>query len=185
MFRNLLNYITNGAGFTTFASYSLRRSFARVGLTYSYSGQTVTPLIPGARPTSSTSISKVSAVQTALSGIRTSTITPTYAYNTVNHPIIPTHGLRVNASFGFTGGALGGNVNTITPSLDMAYFRKGIFRNNVMGFHVNARFISGYGGKVAPPYSRFYMGGEDDIRGFDLWTISPIAFLPTVPALVF
>ena len=48
-----------------------------------------------------------------------------------------------------------------------------------MGFHVNARFIAGYGGKVAPPYSRYYMGGEDDIRGFDILTISPIAFIPT------
>jgi outer membrane protein insertion porin family len=48
-----------------------------------------------------------------------------------------------------------------------------------MGFHVNARFIAGYGGKVAPPYSRYYMGGEDDIRGFDILTISPVAFIPT------
>jgi outer membrane protein insertion porin family len=39
--------------------------------------------------------------------------------------------------------------------------------------------ISGFGGKVAPPYSRYYMGGEDDIRGFDLLTISPIAYIPT------
>jgi len=32
---------------------------------------------------------------------------------------------------------------------------------------------------VAPPYSRYYMGGEDDIRGFDIRTISPIAYIPT------
>jgi outer membrane protein insertion porin family len=115
----------------------------------------------------------------SLSGIKTSTITPTYAYNTVNHPIIPTRGLRVNASFGFTGDVIGGNVNTLQPLIDIAYFRKGLFRSNVMGFHLNAKFISGYSGKVAPPYSRYYMGGEDDIRGFDILTISPIAFLPT------
>ena len=45
--------------------------------------------------------------------------------------------------------------------------------------HLNGRFIEGYGGKVAPPYSRFYMGGESDIRGFDILTISPIAYIPT------
>jgi outer membrane protein insertion porin family len=39
--------------------------------------------------------------------------------------------------------------------------------------------ITGFGGKVAPPYSRYYMGGEDDIRGFDILTISPIAYIPT------
>jgi len=29
------------------------------------------------------------------------------------------------------------------------------------------------GGKEVPPYSRFYMGGENDVRGFDLRSISP------------
>ncbi|MCU1295105.1 MAG: surface antigen, partial [Bryobacterales bacterium] len=88
-------------------------------------------------------------------------------------------GLRVNFTFGFSGSVLGGNVNTITPSLDVAYFRRGFFRSNVMGFHLATRFISGFGGKVAPPYSRFYMGGETDVRGFDILSISPIAYIPT------
>jgi outer membrane protein insertion porin family len=48
-----------------------------------------------------------------------------------------------------------------------------------MGFHFNGRFIAGYGGEVPPPYSRFYIGGEDDVRGFDIMTISPIAYIPT------
>jgi outer membrane protein insertion porin family len=176
---SLLNYTSNGVGFTTFASYQLRRSFARVGLSYSYSVQTLTPISTGASDYFKYLDFQGIGGPNSLSGIKTSTITPTYAYNTVNHPIIPTRGLRVNASFGFTGDVIGGNVNTLQPSLDMAYFRRGIFRSNVMGFHVNARFISGFGGKVAPPYSRYYMGGEDDIRGFDILTISPIAFLPT------
>jgi outer membrane protein insertion porin family len=114
-----------------------------------------------------------------LTGIKTSTITPTFAYNTVNHPITPTKGLRINASFGFTSSAIGGNVNMLQPSLDVAYFRRGLFKSNVMGFHLNARFITGYGGKVAPPYNRYYMGGEDDVRGFDILTISPFAYIPT------
>ena len=177
--QNLLNYVTQGKGFTTFMSYNLRRTFARIGLSYSFSDQTLTPLT-----TSATSYFDYLDFQgvggpNSLSGIKASTITPTFAYNTVNHPITPTKGLRVNFSFGYTGTQLGGNVNTLQPSLDAAYFRKGLFKGNVMGFHVNGRFITGYGGKVAPPYSRYYMGGENDIRGFDILTISPIAFIPT------
>ena len=106
-------------------------------------------------------------------------MTPTFQYNTVNHPIIPTHGLRISLSAAVSGSVLGGNVNTLQPAVDVAYFRRGLFKGNVMGFHVNARFIAGYGGKVAPPYSRYYMGGEDDIRGFNIMTISPIAYIPT------
>jgi outer membrane protein insertion porin family len=177
--QNLLNYVSNGKGFTTFLSYQLRRSFARVGLSYSYSVQTLTPLTPAA--TSYFDYLNFQGVggPNSLSGIKASTITPTYAYNTVDHPIIPHHGLRVNLSLGFTGSQLGGNVNMIQPAVDIAYFRRGLFRSNVMGFHLNGRFISGYGGKVAPPYDRYYMGGEDDIRGFDILTISPIAYIPT------
>ncbi|MBV8710008.1 MAG: outer membrane protein assembly factor BamA [Acidobacteriaceae bacterium] len=178
--QNLLNYTTNGKGFTSFLSYGLRRSFARVGLTYGYSVQSVV-----ADPNSAaynyfqyTNFTGV-AGPNSLTGITQSTITPTFAYNTVNHPIIPTRGLRVNLSAGVSGSVLGGNVNTLTPGLDIAYFRRGLLRNHVMGFHVNGRFIAGYGGKVPPPYSRFYMGGEDDVRGFDIYSISPFAYIPS------
>ena len=184
--QNLLNYVTNGRGFTTFLSYNLRRSFARVGLSYSFSDQSLTPLTNAATNYFDYLDFQGIGGPNSLSGIRTSTITPTYAYNTVNHPITPTRGLRVNASFGYTGAAIGGNVNTLQPSIDAAYFRRGFFKSNVMGFHINARFISGYGGRVAPPYSRYYMGGENDVRGFDILTISPIAYIPTtgsVPVL--
>jgi outer membrane protein insertion porin family len=40
-----------------------------------------------------------------------------------------------------------------------------------------ASLLSGYGGKVAPPFSRTYIGGEQDIRGFEIWGISPVAFV--------
>ncbi|MDQ2843353.1 MAG: outer membrane protein assembly factor BamA [Acidobacteriota bacterium] len=177
--QNLLNYVTNGRGFTTFLSYNLKRSFARVGLSYSYSLQSLTPLTTAANSYFYYSDFAGIGGPNSLTGITSSTITPTYAYNTVDHPIIPTHGLRINGSFAYTAAGLGGNVNTVQPSLDIAYFRKGLFKGNVMGFHFNGRFISGYGGKVAPPFSRYYMGGEDDIRGFDILTISPFAFIPT------
>jgi outer membrane protein insertion porin family len=194
--QNLLNYVSNGRGFTTFLSYQLKRSFARVGLTYGYNVQTLTPLTPAARsyfdyldfqgiggPTSLTSNCEsvtMNAGCNSLSGIKTSTITPSLSYNTVDHPIIPTRGLRANFSVGFSGSVLGGNVNTLQPVLDMAYFRRGIFRRNVMGFHLSARLITGFGGKVAPPYSRYYMGGEDDIRGFEILSVSPIAYIPSL-----
>jgi outer membrane protein insertion porin family len=50
---------------------------------------------------------------------------------------------------------------------------------NAIGFSLNGSFISGFGGLVAPPFQRFYMGGENDIRGFDIRSVSPVAFLPS------
>ena len=177
--QNLLNYVSNSRGFTTFVTHPLRRSFARVGLTYGYNIQSLTPLTNAAKSYFTFLDFEGVNGPNSLNGIRTSTITPSFSYNTVDHPIIPTHGLRFSLSFAFSGSELGGNVNTIQPAFDIAYFRRGLFRRNVMGFHWNTRFITGYGGRVAPPYSRYYIGGEDDVRGFDILTISPIAYIPT------
>ncbi len=178
---NLLNYTQNGRGFTTFASYQLRRSFARLGISYSFSTTSIKPLTSAAKNyfqyINFLGLNGNGANQ--LTGIDTSMITPTLSYNTVNHPIIPTKGLRASLSFGFAGSVLGGNVNTMQPALDVAYFRRGIFKGNVMGFHFAGRMIAGYGGKGIPPYSRFYMGGEDDVRGFDIYSISPFGFSPS------
>jgi len=177
--QNLLNYISDGRGFTAFVTHPLKRSFARVGLTYGYNIQSLKPLTTAANQYFDYLDFEGVNGPNSLNGIKTSTITPSFAYNTVDHPIIPSRGLRANVSFGFSGSSIGGNVNTLQPALDVAYFRHGFWKRNVMGFHFNARFIGGYGGRFPPPYSRYYMGGEDDIRGFDIMSISPFAFIPT------
>ena len=38
--------------------------------------------------------------------------------------------------------------------------------------------LSGYGGKVPPPFRRSFMGGENDVRGFRIFSISPLAWIP-------
>ncbi len=50
---------------------------------------------------------------------------------------------------------------------------------NTLGFRVQGSWISGYAGDVAPPFDRFYMGGDQDIRGFDIRSISPVVLFPT------
>ncbi|MCU1295049.1 MAG: surface antigen, partial [Bryobacterales bacterium] len=104
---NLLNYVMNGKGFTVFSSYQMRRSFARLGLSYSFSQNSITPLTSAATNYFSYLNFQGIGGPNSLQGIQTSTITPTFAYNTVNHPIIPTKGLRVNFTFGFSGSVLG------------------------------------------------------------------------------
>jgi outer membrane protein insertion porin family len=115
----------------------------------------------------------------ALDGIKSSTLIPSYTYNTVNHPITPTQGRSLSISLQFSGSVLGGTVNQIEPVIDAKYFRRGFKKGHVIGFHFLGRSITGYGGKVAPPFNRFYMGGENDIRGFEIWGISPIAYVPS------
>lgn len=171
------NYTQNSTGFTVFAQYPLRRlSFARVGLNYGLTrtniksfNQASTLLFESLQFRSLTGPS-------ALNGIVSSSITPSISYNTVNHPINPTGGKSFYYSIGFSG--LGGNVKTITNVFDMKYFHPINKRRNVLGYHFSIAHTTGYAGQEVPPFSRFYMGGESDIRGFDIRAISPVTFIP-------
>jgi len=177
---NLLNYISNSRGFTVFASYPLKRSFARMGITYGYNIQNISTLSDAA----STYFTYINFLRingpNPLNGITTSTITPNFTYNSVNHPLTPTGGKSLSISLPFAGSFLGGTVNQIEPTIDAKYFHTSPrWHKNVIGLHLLGRWITGYDGKVAPPFNRFYMGGENDIRGFDIWGISPVAYVPT------
>jgi outer membrane protein insertion porin family len=177
--QNLLNYVSNTKGFTVFASYPLRRSFARLGISYGYSIQSVNTLTDSATQYYNYLNFLNINGPNQLEGITTSYVSPSYSYNSVNHPITPTGGTRFQASLQVSGGPLGGTVNQIMPVLDFAHFRRGLKSNHVIGVHFLARYVTGYGGKVAAPFNRFFMGGENDVRGFQLYTVSPIAFIPT------
>ncbi|HUI82510.1 MAG TPA: outer membrane protein assembly factor BamA [Bryobacteraceae bacterium] len=186
--QNLLNYVQNGYGFSVSASYQLRRSFARVGITYRDDfSSIVTQTTAATNYFEYINFTGVSGPN-ALSGIHTSHIIPSYTYNTVNQALNPTGGHSIFFSFDFAGSVLGGNVNTISPTVDLKYFKPSpLNRKHVLAFHATGSMIAGYGGKEAPPFSRSFMGGEQDVRGFDWWSITPVAFIassvPNVPVL--
>lgn len=175
------NYIQNSSGFTVFASYPVKKlGFTRLGLTYGYTDTSITGL-----STASTALFNVLQFQqlegpSSLNGIRESKITPTLTYNTVDNPVNPTHGKSLFVSTSFEGSVIGGNVNTASEVLEAKYFRPNYHRRNVIAVRFLEAFETGYGGKVIPPFNRFYLGGEQDLRGFDIRTVSPIVFVPTL-----
>jgi len=117
--------------------------------------------------------------------IRDSKIAPTLSYNTVDNPVNPTHGKSLFFSSSFEGGPIGGNVNTVSEIVEAKYFRPNYHKRNVMAMRVLGAFETGYSGKVIPPFSRFYLGGEDTLRGFDIRTVSPVVFVPTLTTTPF
>ncbi|HTQ57034.1 MAG TPA: outer membrane protein assembly factor BamA [Bryobacteraceae bacterium] len=178
--QNLLNYIQSGHGFSVSASYPLKRSFSRLGITYGYDISNITVETQAAQSYFNYINFSGIAGPNSLSGIRTSRIVPSFSYNTVNHPITPTGGKSLFISTSFAGSVLGGNVNTIEPVIEGKYFHPAPWnKKHILAFHVLGSMITGYGGKEIPPFSRTYIGGEQDIRGFQIWGISPIAFVPS------
>ena len=174
------NYTQDRKGFTVFASYPMRKfGFARLGLNYSYTKSNITAFSSASQLLFESLQFRQLAGPSQLLGIRSSKIVPTISYNTIDNPVNPTHGKSFFYSLGFEGGVLGGNVNTIINTLEAKYFRPINKRRNVLGFRLLASHATGFGSVVLPPFNRFYIGGEDSVRGFDYFTISPWTFVPT------
>ena len=101
-----------------FASYPIQRSFARLGLSYGFTIQSVSTLTTAAQVYYQSLNFLNFNGPNALNGITSSTITPSYTYNSVNSPITPSAGKSISISAQFTGSVLGGNVNQVEPVVD-------------------------------------------------------------------
>ncbi len=125
--------------------------------------------------------------------IITSRIIPSIYYNTKNASLDPTNGKSLYLGFGLSGGVLGGDVTTFAPSLEFQYFKPVLKRRSekphVLAMRFRADHIRAYG---APPptqqgdtrslsfvggipiFERFFLGGDQDIRGYNLRSLGPI-----------
>jgi outer membrane protein insertion porin family len=106
-----------------------------------------------------------------------------YEENTVGPTIFrPRFGHDLSTAFVWAG--IFGNVRYFSPVVQYKQFvsvrglRPDKEGHNIVGFRVQGSYIQGYGGDVAPPFNRFYAGGEADIRGFDVRSVTPYGFIP-------
>jgi outer membrane protein insertion porin family len=172
----LQNFSQSQTGFSLTASYPLKRSLKRVGLSYSYN-------VTSIQTFSTASQQYFEAINfdgvtgpNSLNGIRTSSVTPSFTFNSIGpNAFQPKTGSSIFVGGEFAG--LGGNVNTIRPIVEYKHWRPMNKGRNALGFRLQGSYITGYAGRVAPPYERFYMGGENDLRGFDIRTVTPYIFI--------
>jgi outer membrane protein insertion porin family len=182
------NYTQNSTGFTLFAQYPVKRlSFTRLSLTYGLTRTNIQSFNQASTLLFEQLQFRSVAGPSALDGIVSSTVTPSVSYNTIDNPQNPRHGKSYYYSLAVSGGPLGGNVNTVTNVFSYTQFRPIFKKRNVLGLHFTTAYTTGYSGKEVPPFSRFYMGGENDLRGFDIRSISPVTFIPvsTATAITF
>ena len=176
------NYNTDSKGFTAFAGYPVRKlsktGFARVSLQYGWSTTNITTFSQSASLLFNLIQFRSFAGPSALQGIESSKVTGSLSFSNVNSPQNPTAGKSFSYGLSFEGGPLRGNVNSISNTVNYEYFHPTYHKRNVIGLRVMAANIAGYGGKDVPPFSRFYLGGENDVRGYDFYTISPFVAIP-------
>jgi outer membrane protein insertion porin family len=177
--QSLQNFSQSRTGFTVAASYPLK-NFKRVGLTYSFDISSISVFSTiSSLYFQELNFRNISGPD-SLAGVVTSKIIPSYTMSTINNPQHPTSGRSI-----FLGGdiaGLGGNVSFVRPVFDFKQWfpMKGLHFNKeghqALGIHFSGSFITGYAGHVAPPFERFFMGGDTDIRGFDIRSLGPVGF---------
>lgn len=186
----LQNFTQNSAGFTASLSYPIRRSFKRVGLTYSFDNSSITTYSDASKQYFEFIAFRNVSGPNSLQGITTSKLVPSLSMSTIDNPMRPHSGRSFFVASDFAG--IGGNVRMIRPITEfkqwipMKGFRPNKEGRNTFGFRVQGSFLTGYAGQVAPPFERFYLGGDTDLRGFDIRAVSPVAFIPdtvSVPLL--
>lgn len=163
--------------------------FSRVGLNYQLSATSITdpPVNAGGDP------SAVIPVIYRQPNILTSRVTGTFVYDSrqpAKNGIDTLRGSQLSLSLGLSG--LGGDVRTYQPSISFSKFipmrNKKKPNPDVFAFRVvagtigtwavtdkvrNANSIAFVGG--VPAYERYFLGSENDIRGYNSRSIGPVA----------
>ncbi|MGH9598444.1 MAG: outer membrane protein assembly factor BamA, partial [Terracidiphilus sp.] len=179
------NYNQGSDGLNFSVSYPLKRhAFQRVGFTYSWTNSPITAFSTASQSFFQT-IAFRSGIQgnNALSGIISSKVALSYVYNTVSDPIRPRGGKEYSADVQASG--IWGSVRYVEPLVSykqffpMHYLRISPNGRNVLGVKAQLGYVAGWGGDVAPPQNRFYSGGENDLRGFDIRGATPYGYVPS------
>ena len=103
-----------------------------------------------------------------------SRVEPTVVFDTVDTPFMPRRGMRLTGGARLAGGMLGGTVNYLRPEVELIMYRPHT-RRTAIGVRGQIGYLHPYAGTEAlPQYLRYFLGGENQIRGFDLRTVGPI-----------
>ena len=200
---SLFTQRTKGASVNASAplSYFAKRfrmgRFIRLGLSYSF--QTTDILDPAVnRDSDPTNDILITFRQ---SGVTQSTVTQSISYNTLNSSLDPTKGTSMTLAAALSGGILGGKVNLIQPTFEYKSFRP-LFAGReararmeagkptrTLGFRFLFAHMSPFGTPFesnslsfiggTPLFARYFLGGEQDIRGYSVRSISPTAPVDT------
>ncbi|MBV8543151.1 MAG: outer membrane protein assembly factor BamA [Acidobacteria bacterium] len=118
-----------------------------------------------------------------------SSIGPSYSFDSRDNPFDTTRGGRVSAGLTFSGGPLGGTIHAIRPTFAATKFFK-LSRKSSFSLNVDLGYLRplDYGKGCALTYDdyvdqnsklcvpkgqRFFVGGEYSVRGFEYGTLGP------------
>lgn len=101
-----------------------------------------------------------------------SSLSTSWNYDTRNNLMRATQGASFNAGLSVSGGPLGGNTNTIAPSLEWTWYYSR-WRKQTLAVHLSAQMVSSFGGRKLELFQRLFTGGEFSLRAFPSNGVAP------------
>jgi len=172
-------FTQNTTGTTFSLSRRLNRSLWTFGTSYSYQSISVDDIAPGYEYWALGQFAyygQAGATTGSLTGVIRSEITPSLSYNSTDSYHFATRGSNVQISTAIAG--LGGDFKMVRPLVEYRHFFPDKWLShgrNVFAFNLQGQFVKAYGGSFVPFFDRYFIGGENSIRGFDARSISPLA----------
>lgn len=178
-----------GKGGTIAYGYRLRR-FDSLGLVYGYErARSLYETAEEPDPNGNIPIPIVSDLR-----FTTSSIVPSYRYDSRDNPFDAMRGTRINLSLAYAGGPLGGTIDMFKPTLGLTRFFR-LSRKSAFSVNVEGGYIKPFGDNVncaytydelnrditqlcIPTSERFLVGGESSVRGFRYGTLGPYENYP-------
>ena len=179
-------YTQGQNGFEVQGSYPWKR-WSRLGLSYRLSNITISDINPAIENIALRQLIGFTPggnPEDARSGLLRSEIRPSYTRNTKNAFFGATSGASIFTQVSISGGLLGGNINMIRPYVEYQKFYPDTWLSggrHTLAFRVRAQHVWPYGTldsgseQTVPFFERIYLGGEFDLRGFDIRSVSPLA----------
>ncbi|MEE8584304.1 MAG: outer membrane protein assembly factor BamA, partial [Acidobacteriota bacterium] len=173
-------------GFSFSGSRPFRR-WARLGLRYSLTSiriEDINPSIQSFAEAQLVGFTPGGDPADATEGLIRSEVTPTFIHNTKNSFFQATAGRRISVEVPIAGGPLGGTYNIIRPFVEIQQFYPDRWLSggrNTIALRVRLQHVRPYGkletgeNTVVPFFERLFIGGEFDLRGFDIRSVAPIA----------
>jgi outer membrane protein insertion porin family len=174
-FVNVAGYTQENSGGSLTGGIPVGR-WARLFLSYSYQIINIAGFQPATGTTSLISTGPVFD-PTFFGGTgerRESTVSPSLVFSTVDNPYTPRSGSKLTGTLQLTGGVLGGTVSFYRPSLELIkYFPH--TRKTALGVRAEGAFVIPFGSTtILPLYQRYFLGGENQIRGYNIRTVGPV-----------
>lgn len=173
-FGNFVGYTQEGTGGALTTGLSVGR-FSRMFVSYAYEIVDLEGLPPAPGSTIANSGQPIfnPFLFSQDARRRESRVSPSFVMNTTDNPFSPRSGSKYTATVQVAGGILGGTIDYVRPNVEAVWYIPH-WRRTALGVRANVAWIKPFGDtRRLPYYQRYFLGGEQQIRGYNIQSVGP------------